>query len=285
MNLPKLLTNMILIALALSNGAAVAQIEVKGIVFDRSLFNEMPGVNVMSTSGAGTVTDSLGHYKIILAASDSIYFSYLNKKTKKMPVKDIANPYEYDISLDVVATVTLAPILVVPNSYHLDSLENRRENEKIFDYESGSPLGNMKTGSGRRFGMGFNLDDIFSNAKLNKSRLSVQRWFEEDERQNYVDHRFNKAIVKKLTGLQSPALDKFMHEYRPSYALTQSCATDVELYQYIQDWAKSFSEEWKQEHPDSTASTTHTEFTTHLDLTVHPDDTTEQVVDSAELVR
>jgi hypothetical protein len=231
----------------------MAQTEIKGTVYDRSLRNEMQGVDVLSSSGARTVTDTLGRYHISLSPSDSIYFSYLGKKSRKFPVKDIAAPLQNDISLDAVVTVTLAPVLVSPNSYHLDSLENRRENEKIFDFEKDSPLEGMKSGRGRSFGVGLDFDMFFNGqARINKSRLSVQRWFEEDERQNYINHRFSKAIVKKLTGLESPALDTFMVEYRPTYDFVKACTTDIELYQNILDWSKSFSEEWKYEHPAST---------------------------------
>jgi len=248
MNPPKLFQKIVIMALlALSAGTVVAQTEIKGTVYDRSLVNEIQGVSVMTTSGAGTVTDTLGRYHITLSSSDSIYFSYLGKRTQKFPVKDIADPLEYNISLDAVVTVNLAPVLVTANSYHLDSLENRLENEKIFDYDGGGVLDNMKTGTGRRMGIGLDMDAFF-DAQVGRSRESVQRYFEEDERQRYVDHRFTKAIVKKLTGLQPPALDSFMHEYRPSYEFTQSCTTDLELYQYIQDWGKSFSQDWNEVH-------------------------------------
>ena len=247
MNPPRLFRNLIIESLlALSCNRAVAQTEIRGTVYDRSLINEIQGVSVLSTSGAGTITDTLGHYHITLSSTDSIYFTYLGKRTQKFPVKGITDPQEYNISLDAVVTVTLAPILVAPNSYHLDSLENRRENERIFDNDRPSVLGGTNSGA---FGVGLDLDMLFNGqAKLNKSRESVQRYFIEDEKQKYVDHRFNKAIVKKITGLEPPALDVFMREYRPSYEFTQSCATDWELYLYIKDWGKSFWIDWKENH-------------------------------------
>lgn len=251
MNAPKPIQYGIIIALlwVCSCQGAIAQTEIKGTVYDRSLINEIQGVSVMSSSGAGAITDSLGRYHIMLPSNDSIYFSYLGKRTQKFPVKNIDNPLEYNISLDAVVTVTLAPILVAPNSYHLDSLENRKENERIFDYGGAGTLNNMKSSSGRKMGLGLGFDmDAMFDAKVGHSRESVQRYFIEDERQAYVDHRFTKAIVKKLTGLQPPALDTFMKEYRPSYEFTQSCTTDIELYQYIQEWGKSFLEDWTEEH-------------------------------------
>jgi hypothetical protein len=235
--------------LALSGETVMAQVEIKGTAYDRSQFNELQGVSVLSTSGAGTFSDSLGHYSIRLSLSDSIYFSYLGKKTKKFPVKGIDNPLQFDISLDVEIK-TLTQIFVEGNSYHLDSLQNREEYEKIFNFEKASPLDGMKSSHGRGFGIGLDFDALL-RPKPNKSMESVQRYFEEDERQNYVSHRFSKVFVKRITGLQSPALEAFMKDYRPSYDFTKSC-TDWELGQYILDMSKSFAEVWKEEHPDST---------------------------------
>jgi hypothetical protein len=71
----------------------------------------------------------------------------------------------------------------------------------------------------------------------------------EEERDKYVDHRFNKILVKKITGLQPPALDIFMRTYRPSYEFIQNCENDYEFYKYIKDCGLYFSQRWKEEHP------------------------------------
>ena len=54
----------------------------------------------------------------------------------------------------------------------------------------------------------------------------------QQEQDKYIDFRYNKGIVKKLTGLKSPALDSFMVKYRPDYYFVQA-RNDLELYQYI----------------------------------------------------
>jgi hypothetical protein len=249
MCLPKQWRNIVLVvSLTLFGETVLGQIEIRGTVYDQSMVGELQGVSVISTSGTGTVSDSLGHYSIILSPKDSLYFSYLGRRTQKVPVGDIPSTLHYDVGLDVEIE-TLPPVLVAPNGYRLDSLENREEFKQIFDYEGKGALDHMKTGSGRGMGVGLNLD-FFSGAAVNKSRLSTQRYFEEDERQRYVDHRFSKNIVRKITGLQPPALDAFMHDYRPRYDFTKSCTTDFEFYQYILDASKSFAEVWKEEHPD-----------------------------------
>src|SRR5882762_5250097 len=102
MNFPKLLQkNIIAAALVLLCNTVIAQVEIKGTVYDRSQLHPMPGVSVLGTSGMGTATDSSGHYSIKLPSGDSIYFSYLGKSTSKFPVKDIPDGLPFDMSLQV----------------------------------------------------------------------------------------------------------------------------------------------------------------------------------------
>jgi hypothetical protein len=252
MNKPKLFRKSIpvFIGMALCGHLATAQVQVKGTIYDRLQLYPLPGVSVMGVSGRGTVSDSLGHYSIRLLSGDSLYFSYLGKNTAKFPVKDIEFPLQFDMSLDV-AVDSLPSVSVWSPVYRLDSLENRREYQKIFDYAGGGSLDNMKTG--RRGGIGVGLDmDMFFRPGANRRMLAFQQRLLEEEQDKYVDHRFTRHVVKRVTGLEPPALDSFMRWYRPSYEFTLSCGTDWEFYEYIQKSGRNFLEIWRQDHPADT---------------------------------
>src|SRR6185437_14467607 len=90
---------------------ASAQVEIKGTVYDQSQLFALPGVSVLSSSGAGTSTDTAGRYRIVLRPNDSIYFSYLGRHTAPIPVKRIARGYPLDMSLAV--RVDSLPLVVV----------------------------------------------------------------------------------------------------------------------------------------------------------------------------
>jgi hypothetical protein len=230
------------ITLTLVSQRLLGQVEVRGTVYDRSQLFAMPGVSVLGTSGAGTMTDSMGHYSIRLNSGDSIYFSYLGKFTTKFPVKRLAPGYPLNMSLAV--SVDSLPLVVVrPKLYRYDSSENREEYRRVFEYQPDAIVG------GANGGVGFNLDLLFS-ARKNRQMLALQRRLIEEEHDKYVDHRFNKTLVKKITGLQRPALDTFMRIYRPSYEFIQNCENDYEFYKYIRDCGLYFSRMWKEEHPD-----------------------------------
>ena len=251
---PKLLQKRLLsvaIVLVCSFQAVTGQVEIRGTVYDQSLRFAMPGVSVIGTSGGGTVTDSAGQYQLRLSSGDSIYFSYLGRATARFPVRDIVPGQPFDMSLQV-AIDSLPSVYVHPRNYEADSLENRREYQKIFDYGT-NYLDDMKMGrGGRSMGVGIDMDMLFEGRKIRRME-AFQHRLEEEERDKYVDHRFTRYIVKKITGLEPPALDTFMRLYRPSYELIQSCQTDYEYYHYIQDWGRSFSEMWKREHPEGEA--------------------------------
>jgi hypothetical protein len=231
----------LLLVLGLIRLSGLAQVEVRGTVYDQSQLFAMPGVSVMSTSGQGTTTDSVGRYRLKLPLGDSIFFSYLGRRTAKFPVKRIARDYPLDMSLAV--RVDSLPLVVVrPKPYRYDSAENRDEYRKVFEYQPDYVVG------GANGGVGFNLDMLF-NAKKNRQTLSLQRRLLEEEQDKYVDYRFNKNLVKRLTGLQRPAIDTFMRLYRPSYQYIKNCENEYEFYKYIKDCSIYFLAMWKQEHP------------------------------------
>lgn len=213
----------------------------------------MAGVSVVATSGAGTMTDSAGRYHIRLSMRDSIYFSYLGKPTSKFAVNQLNAGVPFDMSLQVDAD-TMATVLVWSKNYKLDSLQTRKEYKKVFDYDRGM-VDNMKMKQrGAGLGVGLDFDLIFFDAAANRRMEAFQKRLEEEERDKYIDHRFSKTLVKRITGLEPPAIDTFMREYRPSYEFLQTFETDYQYYQFISESAKTFSENWKREHPDTTTS-------------------------------
>jgi hypothetical protein len=221
----------------------LGQVEVKGTVYDRSQYFALPGVSVLGTSGQGTSTDSTGHYSIRLALKDSIYFSYLGKFTARFPVKNIAPGYPLNMSLAV--RVDSLPLVVVrPKAFRYDSLENREEYRKVFGYEPDYLVSGSNGG-----GAGINLDMLFG-ARRNRQMLALKQRLEEEERDHYVDYRFSKTLVRKITGLQRPELEAFMKEYRPSYEFIKNCENDYEFYKYIKDCGLYFDRIWKQDHPE-----------------------------------
>jgi len=211
---------------------AVAQFKVKGTVYDSSRFYPLQAVTVLSTAGKGTFTDAIGNYEIDVSEKDSIWFSYLGKPTIKYPVLKMNDPLHFDISLHINITV-LRGVTVMPRNYRQDSIQNRRDYAKIFDYEKPRLTPTMGGGPGG-VGVGFDLDEIIRmfQFRRNKNMLRFQERLIEQEQDKFVDHRFNKQLVRRLTNLSDEKLDSFMTLYRPGYQFTL-LSSDYEFQSYI----------------------------------------------------
>ena len=205
-------------------------VTVHGTVYNMYRTRPLDRVSVISSSGRGTATDSNGNYIIVVSLNDSIYFSYLGRETQKFAVREINYSSGFDIALHV-DPVTLKEVKVMPRSYHDDSLQNRKDYEKIFDYKK--PGFKLTDGSG---GLGAGVDlnnliEMFERNKIHRTQ-AFQRRLVDEEHDKYVDHRFNRSIVLRITRLQGDELDSFMVRYRPSYEFCER-ATDYDLYDYV----------------------------------------------------
>ena len=225
------------ILLLLAN-LCMAQVIIKGKVYDMSRTQPLSAVSVLSTSGFGTVTDSTGAYTLLVNETDSIWFSYLNKPTPKFAVSGINLFNGFDISLHVPVT-ELKEVKIMPRSYKRDSLQNRLDYAKAFDFQKpGISLSNPSSGS---FGVGLDLDAFINmfNFRKNRRMAHFQQRLIQEEQDKYIDHRFTKALVKKITGFTGPTQDDFMKIYRPSLEFT-STATDYEFAEYIKLAGKEY---------------------------------------------
>jgi CarboxypepD_reg-like domain len=230
-------THKFLLLLAFSFVASLAgsrafgqEVTIHGTVYNMYRTKPLDGVSVICTSGRGTATDSNGNYALMVDLKDSISFSYLGKATMKYPIKDINYYSGFDISLHV-DPVELKEIRVMPHNYRDDSIQNRKDYEKIFNYKK--PGFKITDGSG---GLGAGVDlnsliEMFERNKINRTK-AFQRRLEDEEQDKYVDHRFARSVVLKITHLEGDELDSFMVKYRPSYPFCKK-ATDYDLYDYI----------------------------------------------------
>jgi plasmid maintenance system killer protein len=216
--------------LLLSLAARSQSYVVRGVVYDSSRNYPLEAVSILSTSGNGAVTNAEGFYEIRVTEKDSIWFSYLNKPTIKFPVIKISNPMQFDISLQVSVPV-LREVKVFPKNYKLDSIRNRQDYAKVFNYRK--PWLRLVTPSSGA-GVGFDVNEIINMFRFrrNQSMLSFQQRLLLEEQEKFINYRFNKALVRRLTQLEGAELDKFMELFRPPYLFTK-LSGDYEFRMYI----------------------------------------------------
>lgn len=208
-----------------------AMVEVKGRVYDITQRNFLDGVSVMATNGRGTTTDTLGFYSIWVRETDSVYFSYQNRTTAKYPVATMEDVRQFNMALHVYSH-NLPPVTVYGRSYRMDSLSNRMEYAKYFNWQKPNPLKSVNVANG---GVGMDPNDIINLFRFRRNRqlAELQKRLVEQEEDKYIDFRFNKNFVRKVTGLSDDPLKAFMRKYRPPYDFLV-IVNDLELGYYIQ---------------------------------------------------
>jgi hypothetical protein len=188
----------------------------RGTVYDSTKTYPVISVSVLSSSGKGAVTDVYGHYEIDVTETDSVWFSYLNKPTVKYPVAKIVDASRFDIAIHINVPV-LKEVIVKPRNYKMDSIQNRIDYAKAFDWGKPKLKANLSGDYGAV--VGFDLDEIIRmfQFRKNKSNAAFKERLLVEEREKFIDHRFNKALVLRLTGLIGDARDSFMQRCRPTY--------------------------------------------------------------------
>ena len=210
-----------------------AQVRVSGTVFEMNRSFPLGNVSVLTVNGRGAVTDSFGHYSIVVADDDSIYFSYLGKPTPRYAISAIPALHQFDIALHVNVT-TLKEVRVMPPSYKRDSLQNRQDYAKAFDFKKpGLGISSSPPASGD-FGVGLDLDQLINmfRFKKNRSMAAFQDRLEREEKDKYVAQHFSRAKIRKVTGLTGPDIDTFVRYYSPPPEFIE-IATEYELLEYM----------------------------------------------------
>ena len=211
---------------------AEAQYKIQGTVYDSSRLYPLEAVSVLATNGNGAITNADGHYSIDVGERDSIWFSYLGKPTVKFPVLKITDVQHFEIALRVNVAI-LKEVTVRNRNYKEDSAQNRKDYAKVFDFRRPN-LGTM-TSIGPT-GAGIDINELIRTFQFRKNRNmeKFQERLMQQEKDKFIDHRFNKALVRRLTNLPEDQLERFMVIYRPDYEFTLY-SSDYDFQYYIKE--------------------------------------------------
>ncbi len=219
---------------------ATCQQILSGRVFDKSKINFVENARVISTGGKMALTDSMGRYAIAVMNEDSVFFVYENKPTQKFTVSSITNFDNFNVSLHIYVKSKyslLAEVVVQSKIHRQDSIENRQQYAAVFNFQKPG----LVSGTGVDGTVGFDANEIINTFRFrrNKRIKAFQRRLEKEEEEKYVDYRFSKIFVGRITGLKSPALDSFLVKYRPGYEFTSQSSV-LEFNQYVLDASYQF---------------------------------------------
>jgi hypothetical protein len=216
-------------------------ITISGVVYDISGHQPIESV-IVNSSNSRTITDSLGRYVINAKPKDSLWFSLFGKNSQKFPIDTVTEPRNFNVMIHV-SGYDLPEVKVRNSYYKLDSIQNRIDYAKYFNYQApGIKLSNNQ----QLFGpagltLGFDLDAIINMFSFHKNRnlQYLQTRLVTQEHDKYIDYRFTKRFVQKITHLEGESLEKFMIFSRPSYELL-GVLNDLELGLLIQNRFSAF---------------------------------------------
>lgn len=236
----------IVLYLLITNLSQAQSVVVSGHVYDISGRRPVESVIVHSNHN-NAITDSLGRYIITMRATDSLWFSLFGKNTQKYAIDTIEDPHNFNIMIHVNG-VDLPEVRVRNNNYRMDSIQNRFDYAKYFNYQ---PPGLKMSNNTPLFGsggltIGFDLDEMINmfRFKRNRNLQFLQKRLISQEQEKYVNYRFTKRFVQKITHIDGEQLNQFMAYCKPSYEVL-GLLNDLELGYYIEQKFKSF----KLEHP------------------------------------
>lgn len=234
----------VVVVVSLFVSTANGQITVSGTVYDVTKTIPVKEVNVKATNGNTTISDSNGRYSIVTVKNDSLTFFYLGKPTAKFSVNQIADIANFDISLHIKVSEkfkTLKEVWIYAKNFQQDSIANREQYAKLFNYQKPGirPITDVYTGAA-----GLDLGELINvfRFKRNKQMKRMQVRLQEQEQENYINYRFNKTTVKRITRLNGKNLELFMKQYRPDFEFTENSSLVI-FYQYILNASYQFKRE------------------------------------------
>jgi hypothetical protein len=94
--------------------------------------------------------------------------------------------------------------------YQLDSVERRQDFLQDVGTNKIPTVAQANSGAG----IALNLDRF---SKREKAKRTAWRFFDDNEKEAYINYRFTPDLVRKYTGLKDERLQQFMQLYRPSW--------------------------------------------------------------------
>jgi len=215
--------------------------QLRGIVTNAQ--DKMPVANALVTMGKNHVyTDAFGQFSIDNSGNASLIVSHMAFKTYKgMVSKAVAN-----------LRVALEPIPIALREVNIhvhreeefkkDSVANRQFYASQFNYTGPKVMDAFTGNPMKQPDELISINPVLLIQALTKKSTPEYKFHKallNNEQADYVNHRFNRGIVSRVTGLKGDTLSAFIIKYRPEYNFVHRSA-DYEIEVYIKDCYRKF---------------------------------------------
>lgn len=182
------------------------------------------------------LSEENGSYRIQVAPGDHVAFSSVGYVADTITVTASMLTAAYPVYLEVRAQTLKAIRVGEFSNYQLDSMDRRKEYAWVYNHENTPRMAKDRQGAD---GVGVTLNIFRNTSSAAKQRVKLEKRLEKEEEDYYVDARYNKDYVTKITKLKGDSLAEFMRRYRPSYEYCRKAA-NVDILVYINDSYKQY---------------------------------------------
>jgi hypothetical protein len=209
----------------------------RGRIIDRDFDLVLPAVNIYNrTKNVFRQSDRGGNYSILASEGDTIFVSTSGYKQDTLIIKrrwliDTVNIYMYRKYVRM-SEVKISGMDV----YQEDSISRAEEFEDVIEK---GPTSTIRGGNAPSDGVGISISPFTYFSSSEKKKREFRKQFEKQEEAAYVDYRFSKVNVSRLTGLKGDSLQQFMLRYRPTYKFCRS-ANHEDMLRYVNEKFKEY---------------------------------------------
>ncbi len=215
---------------------------ITGIVVNKATGQPVNGA-LVSVGTATAFTNTLGEFSIVAPAfADSIRIIHFAYKPYTVRINKAISMLHILLQ---PASISLNSVTIRSSrSFKQDSIANRQEYAKQFNYK-GPRVVDAFIPTSYQPGQLVSINLLLLIQALTKKSTNEYKFNKillRDEHADYVDHKFNRGIVERITNLKGDTLSAFITQYRPSFEYAQQ-ASEYDIQVYIKDCLKKFGKE------------------------------------------
>jgi hypothetical protein len=182
-------------------------------------------------------SDMGGNYRIPAKPGDTIVFSSAGYQPDTTFVAAWMFREDNGYTVYMKPNAVELPTVRVDEStnYTRDSIARKEEYAYLDKFHK------EKLAGGKRFsdGVGISFSPLSYFNKKEVDRRRLRKRLRQQEKDYYIDYKFPRGYVARITGLQGDSLQQFMFRYRPSYEFCRKANTE-DMLQYINESLKKF---------------------------------------------
>jgi len=181
------------------------------------------------------LSDERGTFRIQSSQGDVLIFSHVGYRSDTIVVDTSMQAGDYPVYMEPKAQMLRAVEVGSLSNYQLDSMARREEYSWVYDHGTPPRLERKRTGDGVGVSM-----NIFRNAsREDQDREKLKKRLMREEEEHYIDFRYSREYVSRLTKLKGDSLQQFMMHFRPTYDYCRKAA-NVDILVYVNDSFKKF---------------------------------------------